>query len=257
MCTNRRLRRLPIVVGLIVISVVVGVLIGAVGIGGVALPPALMWGLGIDHHLAAGTSSFSFIFTGVLGTLTYARNRAVPWRLVGALTIGAAPAALVGTWANGLVPASLALLPIAVLVLGAGVLNLSRGAGTKQAGRRLGLLSAVWIGAAVGFLSALTGTGGPVILIPLLFLAGIPALTAIAAGQAIQIPLMVFAVTGYSVQGNVDFGLGAFIGVLASIGVVIGAKLVLRAPKSLLHRVASVVMLLFGGVLLAMAVWPA
>jgi len=54
----------------------------------------------------------------------------------------------------------------------------------------------VIIGAVVGFGSAITGTSGPVILLPLLFFAEFPSLYALGLAQGIQIPIAVAATIG-------------------------------------------------------------
>ncbi|MEU4689045.1 sulfite exporter TauE/SafE family protein [Actinoplanes sp. NPDC023714] len=225
------------------IALVVGVFIGAVGVGGVGLPPALTWFAGLDPHTASGTASLSFLFTGLAGTLMYARHRAMPWRLAGRLTLGASAAALPGALVNGLLPDRVVLLPLGVFVTAAGAYNLlSRPRPERRPGRSV----AVVTGAGVGFSSALTGTGGPVFLIPVLLALGVPAVEAVAAGQLIQLPLVAFATAGYAIQGSVDTGLGCLIGVIAAGGVVIGARIALRLKQRHLQRFAAVTLVGFG-----------
>ncbi|GIM91088.1 UPF0721 transmembrane protein [Paractinoplanes toevensis] len=235
------------------VGLLVGLFIGAVGVGGVGLPPALTWFAGLDPHTAAGTSSWSFLFTGLAGTLVYARHRAMPWRFAGWLTLGVVPAAVPGALANGLLPDRVVLVPLGVFVTAAGVFHLLFR--TRTAPRRTSLppRAAIVTGAVVGFCSALTGTGGPVFLIPVLLGLGIPAVTAVAAGQLIQLPLVCFASFGYAVQGSIDVRLGCLIGVIAAIGVVAGARVSLRLPERRLQQVASVALLGFGVVVLSSA----
>lgn len=221
-----------------------GVLIGAIGVGGVLLPPALVYVAGLDIHTAAGTSSWCFLFTGVVGTLTYARARAVPWGLAGRLTVGVAPAAVLGALVNGVVSASVVWLLLGAITLGAGAHRL----GTRRGGERTGLgwSAALTVGALVGFGSAMTGTGGPVLLVPVLLVLGMAPLTAIAASQVIQLPLVGFAVLGYAATGSVDYGLGTRLGVLAAAGVVAGAFAVARLRPHALNRVAAVLLIAVG-----------
>ena len=54
---------------MLVSALLVGLLIGCVGIGGVLLPPALVYVGGLEFHLAAATSAWAFLFCGVAGTL--------------------------------------------------------------------------------------------------------------------------------------------------------------------------------------------
>lgn len=255
------------------IAAAVGVLIGAVGIGGVALPPALAWLVGLDPHTAAGTSTWSFLFTGLAGTAMYARGAIVPWRLVGRLTVGVVPAALIGAAGNHAVPDRVAMLPLAALVTVAGVHSLLSGrsraprgeSGARDAAsavRPAAFASsahdtprpaaAIAIGAVVGFCSALTGTGGPVVLMPILLAARIPAIQAVAASQVVQIPLVVFAVLGYASRGAVDFGAGTLIGVVAAVGAVAGAAIAMRMPQRALRHLASLALVGFGAALVVL-----
>ena len=58
----------------IIVGSVSGLLIGMVGIGGILLAPMLVYSAGIDLHLAMATSSWSFLFAGIAGTIAYARK---------------------------------------------------------------------------------------------------------------------------------------------------------------------------------------
>nr|WP_264086371.1 TSUP family transporter [Amycolatopsis lexingtonensis] len=109
--------------------------------------------------------------------------------------------------------------------------------------------AAVAVGVFVGFGSALTGTGGPVLLVPVLLALGVPALTTVAAGQLVQLPLVGFATLGYAAHDSVHFGLGSLLGVLAAAGVLLGARLARRLPARHLHRIASVALVGFGAIL--------
>src|SRR3712207_9298323 len=81
---------------MLVLALIVGVLVGCVGIGGVLLPPALVYVGGLDLHLAMATSMWSFLFTGGVGTVAYSRRNSVDWRMVLWLCAGNVPAAVLG-----------------------------------------------------------------------------------------------------------------------------------------------------------------
>src|SRR4028118_2289871 len=53
---------------MLVSALLVGLLIGCVGIGGVLLPPALVYVGGLEFHLAAATSPRASLFCGAAGT---------------------------------------------------------------------------------------------------------------------------------------------------------------------------------------------
>jgi len=62
---------------LIAISLVVGMLIGAVGIGGILLIPALNILGGLTIQEAMATALATFIFTGVIGTFSFQRRGSI------------------------------------------------------------------------------------------------------------------------------------------------------------------------------------
>jgi uncharacterized membrane protein YfcA len=243
-------------IGILLLAVPVGLLIGTVGVGGVLLPPALVHLQGLDIHAAAGTSSWCFLFTGMVGTVVYARRDAMPWSLVGRLSVGAAPAAIHGAQANGLVDASVVWLLLGTITLGAGTYRLytrHRAGGDRV---QLPTPTAVATGAVVGFGSAMTGTGGPVVLVPVLLVLGITPLTAVAASQVIQLPLVGFAVLGYSTSGSVHYGLGTVLGVIAAAGVLAGGLITARLESRKLQLVAAATLVGVGVFLLALPAFP-
>ncbi|SNY67267.1 sulfite exporter TauE/SafE family protein [Paractinoplanes atraurantiacus] len=233
------------------IAVLVGISIGAVGVGGVALPPALTWFARLDPHTAAGTSTFSFLLTGLAGTLAYARHKAVPWRMAGLLTCGVAPAAALGSLVNGMLPDPVVMIPLGVFATAAGLYHLLLRRRTTAGTGEMGATTTIAVGVLVGFCSALTGTGGPVFLIPVLLALRVPAVTAVAAGQVIQLPLVGFATAAYAYQGLVVYGKGTLIGVIAAAGVVLGARLALRLRQDQLQRITSAALITLGVVVLA------
>jgi uncharacterized protein len=219
--------------GLVVFSAGVGVLIGGVGVGGVLLAPALITVATLDTHAAVATSSWAFLFTGAIGTWQHARHGTIPWSLVRNLTVGALPAAAAGVLANQFLPAQVILVLIAVTALFAGINALRPAKATAP--RPLGTAVPIGAGAMVGFGSALTGTGGPILLVPLLLILGVTPLVAVAAGQVIQVPIVAVASLGYLTTGAVHVQLGSALGIAAAAGVMVGSVAVRRARPAQLR----------------------
>ncbi|WSK84092.1 sulfite exporter TauE/SafE family protein [Amycolatopsis sp. NBC_01286] len=177
----------------------------------------------------------------------------MPWRFGGLLTLGAAPAAAAGALVNGLLPAAVLWLVLAVVTAGSGAYNLWFRAKTSRVRDDLPVAATIAIGVVVGFGSALTGTGGPVLLVPALLALGVPALTTVAAGQLIQLPLVGFATLGYAAHGSVHFGLGTLLGGIAGAGALVGTRLAKRLRQQHLHRVVSAALVVFGAFLFVLA----
>ena len=236
-----------------VLAVVVGVLIGMVGVGGVLLPPGLVALGGLTANEATATSTWAFVFTGVVGTVAYAWRGVVPWGMLARLAIGVVPAAFLGALVNARLPGSVVLLGLAGLTLFVGVQQLRLRA-VRETRVQLGTAALVAVGAFVGFGSALTGTGGPVLLVPVLLTLGVAPLRAVAAGQAVQLPVVVAGSVGYLQTGLVDIRLGTTLGCLAALGVVAGAVGATRIPAEGLRRIVALACIAAGVFLVVRAV---
>jgi uncharacterized protein len=218
-----------------------GVLIGCVGIGGVLLVPALAYIGGVDVHLAVGSVMLSYLFAGTLGTILYARRGSITWSMMTALSIGAMPGAFLGALVVHEVPGSGVELLIGILVILSG-LHAARTPKVVPTQRVLRSGELVLIGLVTGFGSALTGTGGPLLLVPILVWLGQPVLLSIGLSQVIQVPISILATIGNFSFGQVDVGLALLVAVLLMIGVTIGARLAHAISAKALKRAIAWVM---------------
>lgn len=227
------------------IGLLAGTLIGCIGVGGVILVPALVYLGGVEVHVAIASCMLSYLFSGGLGAIMYARRGSIRWSMASWLCVGAMPGAFLGAAALSLAPGKLLELIIAVLVIFAGVnALLKRAASSGEACLGHGRLAA--IGLVSGFGSALSGTGGPLILVPLLVWLQVPALTAVGLSQVIQVPIAVLATIGNVTYGHIDWGLGTAIAVLLMLGVVLGARIAHAVPAATLRRVVAGVLVVVG-----------
>jgi uncharacterized protein len=238
---------------MLVAALVVGLLIGCVGIGGVLLTPALVYVGGLGFHLAAATSMWAFLFAGAAGTSIYARRGSIDWRLAAWLGVGVVPAAFAGAGANVALPEGVLMALLAALMVVTGADALLRGPVVEQV-RSFGAPTLLAVGAFVGFGSALTGTGGAVLLLPILLLLRTPVLAAVGAGMVVSMPIAVFSTAGYVLYGSVDFVLGTALGLVAVVGVVVGAQIAHVAKAETLRRVVAWALLSTGLLIAAQTV---
>ena len=103
-----------------------------------------------------------------------------------------------------------------------------------------------FIGAVTGFGSALSGTGGPLILIPILMWLDVPVLTAIGLSQAIQLPIALLATAGNFFSGNLDPTLGLLLAAGLAIGTFVGARIAHAVPRKALRRAVAMVLVIVG-----------
>jgi uncharacterized membrane protein YfcA len=226
-------------------ALAVGVMIGCVGVGGVLLPFALLHLAGLDIHLAVSTSMWSFLFTGLAGAAIYHRRGTLELREAGRLLIGVVPAAFLGARANVALPPIVLTLVLAGLVTFTGLNSLlssrrhGRGPDPRDPSRGRMLV----VGAIVGFGSALSGTGGPVLLVPILLLLRVPVLSAVAMSQMVQVFVALSASVGYVVYGGVDFVVGTCVGLVAALGVLGGAHVAHRVSGHRLQQLAAIALI--------------
>ena len=191
-----------VLLGFISVAVVfVGALIGAIGIGGVLLVPLLTLGVGVNVHIAIATAMFAYLFTGIVGAVEYARRGSIDWATGLWLCLGGMPGAYLGAMTTWLMPAVALELIIGILVLISGVHALRPKSEVISERKGLSPTALVLIGVLTGFGSAITGTGGPLVLVPILLWLKVSTLTAVGLSQIIQIPIALLA-TG----GNLTFG---------------------------------------------------
>ena len=102
---------------LLLIAFGVGTLIGAVGVGGILLIPALTAFAGLPIHTAMATALFTFAFTGVAGTVMFQRRGSIDWVVTRPVLMGAVFFAFVGAWVNSLTGAGALAIPPAIVSL--------------------------------------------------------------------------------------------------------------------------------------------
>lgn len=221
---------------------VIGGLIGSVGVGGLLLTPLLVGLAGMDVRKAIAVSTASFIATGCVALWLFMRG-STPIRHHWRLLLSTMPGALVGAFVLWAIPSDFAAGLLALFLMATGIRLLASGSrSVAPASTDAGF----GIGTATGFLSAITGTGGPMVLVPLLAWRGIPILTAIALGQLVQLPIAGVATISNSLHGEVDLALAGGIGLLLAPGAVLGRISAVAMPISLITRVVAFVLIAAG-----------
>ncbi len=202
-----------------------GALIGAAGIGGVVLVPLLVYGAGFSIHISIAAAVSSFIFSGLIGTFAYAQRREINWLQLVYLTVGATPGALIGTHTLSEVNADFLELFIATVLIFASYKQIAN-IEFKRFGNQTtpSNISLLLVGFVTAFLSVLSGTGGPLVLVPLLTFLSMPLLAVIGLSQAIQIPIAAFATIGNEWSGIIRWEIVALLAPGIALGTFLGAK---------------------------------
>ncbi len=226
--------------GIAVFALFVGALVGVVGIGGILLIPALVYVGGIDIHTVIPACMAGFIVSGWVASYCYARRGSIRWDKAILLIAGAAPGAYLGSitvWAVS----SIALETVVAAFAAASGINTLRKppAQTADGLERIPNYALIGLGLAVGYGSSVSGTGGPLLLVPALLLLRFPTLTAIGLSMAIQLVIAPFATFGHVLHGAIDWILAVPIAIGMSLGVIFGAGIAHRISTDSLRRVAA------------------
>ncbi|MDH3637009.1 MAG: sulfite exporter TauE/SafE family protein [Gammaproteobacteria bacterium] len=226
---------------LIGIGLVVGILIGSIGIGGVLLVPSLNYIAGIPIHVGIASVMFSYLFSGLVGATMFARRGSIRWSMAGWLCLGAMPGAYAGAATVSLTPAAVLEFLIATIMIVVGI-NALIEQGEPAATRSWSRGELMLLGVISGFGSAMSGTGGPLVLVPILIWLKTPVLMSVGLSQVIQLPIAALATVGNWVHGSIDFKLGLMVALTLMTGVFVGARISHAVSSKALKRLVSVVM---------------
>ena len=250
----------------------VGLIVGLTGVGGGSLmTPLLIFGFGIKPYTAIGTDLLFAAFTKMGGTVSLARRRLVPWRLVAALSMGSIPAALATLYvlhwmgpANPLVQKTMTLT-LGVALLMTALATMYKAIRGKQVPRQIApdqLASAtrprhwslpLFFGALIGTLVTLTSVGAGAIGVTALMLLYplLPLPRIVAADIAYAVPLTLVAGLGHASLGSVDWPLLGLLLTGSLPGIWLGSQLVHKTPDRVIRSLLSLLLAYAGVKLIA------
>ena len=104
----------------------------------------------------------------------------------------------------------------------------------------------IFIGAVTGYFSALSGTGGPLILIPLMLWSSVPITMAIGLAQSIQLPISIFATVGNSWSGILNLSIAIPLATGIAFGTYFGGIWIRGVPTSQIKKGVAIVLALIG-----------
>ena len=207
-------------------GLIAGLLIGAAGIGGVILVPLLVYVAGIDIHTSIAASVAAFFVSGLVGTVVYSQRGIIQWPDFVSVCVGAIPGALLGAYVLPKIESHFLTLFIALVLILSAVRQFihSDSSNPVNPTRNRPKYQLAFVGLVTGFLSVLSGTGGPLVLLPLLTWLSMPLITAIGLSQVIQLPISTFATIGNVLNSLIDWELVLVLGFGVAFGSLLGAK---------------------------------
>jgi uncharacterized membrane protein YfcA len=240
-----------IVLGWLLVAIA-GFAIGATSIGGVLVVPALTQLHGISVPSAIAAASFAFLLTGALAVPRTSDSQRDRMSRDAPLHLGALCGALAGAAASALVPGGWITAWIGLVALGSGLHALSfQGARApadelSKPPRWLGHRELALTGLLVGLGSALSGTGGPVLLLPWLLFRRCEIQRAIAAAQLTQIPIALAATGTHLLAQRLELGLGLAVAAVLLAGAWLGRRLARQVRADRLRQATALVLICTG-----------
>ena len=238
----------------------VGVVVGLTGVGGGSLmTPILIFFFGVKPYMAVGTDLLFAAFTKMGGTVSFDRQRVVPWRVVGLLSVGSIPACLVTLhFLRWLGPASAQVQSLMTTTLGGALLltaaaMLFKAVRGKQLPRHLDAADEarastprhwslpVLFGALIGTLVTLTSVGAGAIGVTVLLLLYpmLPLPRIVAADIAYAVPLTAIAAIGHWWLGSINWELLGSLLLGSLPGITLGSMAAKAVPEKVLRVVLA------------------
>ncbi|MDO5409406.1 MAG: sulfite exporter TauE/SafE family protein [Lachnospiraceae bacterium] len=241
---------------------IVGCCIGICGIAGFLLPMLYTGFLDFSVDQALAYSFLAFLISGILGSVNYKKAGNLDVPLSVKLGIGSLLGAVGGVFLQAMITQKTAKALLYLVVLFSGISILIRlwkerkqAKDRKTAGKsRKALTDHLWflllLGIVTGAICSLSGAGGPVLVMPLLIIFGVPARAAVGVALFDSVFIAVPACIGY--LSRIDMGEALWmlllIAVTHGIGVLIGSKNADRVPVNALKwfvGIFSVILSLF------------
>jgi uncharacterized membrane protein YfcA len=243
----------------------VGLVVGITGVGGGSLmTPLLVLFFGVSPATAVGTDLLYASVTKSVGGLVHSRNSTVDWKVVGLLSLGSLPAALLtivllkylamdAKTLRNLVTSVLSvalLLTAVVLLLKDWIKKIAqRDDGTVYELHHRYLPAATIVtGFIVGSLVTISSIGAGVLgTVALLFLyPRLPAVKVVGTDIVHAVPLTAVAGMGHMALGTVDFVLLGSLLLGSLPGIYIGSHLSAKVPERMLRTGLATMLLIIG-----------
>ena len=232
------------------LALVVGLSLGLLGGGGSILTvPIFIYASGYGAKQAIAMSLPVVGFTSLVGAIGHWRSGNVHVRTAVIFGAVAMAGAFAGARLADYLAAQTQLIIFAIVMVAAaiGMFRPRRDAGADAADQRVALPLLLVVGAGVGVLTGLVGIGGGFLVVPALVL-----LAHVPMKQAVGTSLLVIAMNatagsvGYLGRVEIPWSFAIAFTAFASVGIIVGARLVRYVSQQALRRAFAVFLLIMG-----------
>lgn len=224
-------------------NLVVGAFVGLTGVAGFLLPIVYTGPLSMGVTEGLALSFAAFIISGALGSVNYkkAGNLDIPFGI--RLSLGSLFGAVLGVRLNLIIPESTVKILLFMVVLLSGISILLRKDQTEEEGNKGYVISdhlavTMVLGFVTGMICALSGAGGPVLVMPLLVVLGIGIRTAVGVALFNSVFIGIPACIGYMMQCDMKSLLPVMAAALVfhGVGVSFGSRNAVRINQNFLKK---------------------
>jgi hypothetical protein len=211
----------------------VGFSLGLVGGGGSILAtPLLLYLVGLEPHIAIGTSALAVSTNAFANLLGHARSGNVRWRCAGIFAVIGALGAFAGSTLGKMVDGEHLIFLFGLLMLAGGATMLWPRRQTASIERPADVATCTVTGAvafAAGLASGFFGIGGGFLIVPgLMYAAHMPILAAVSSSLLAVTAFSLTAALNYARSGWVEWPLAAAFAIGGAAGGLAGASLARR-----------------------------
>lgn len=221
-------------------SLLVGLLIGATGVGGVLLIPVLMFFGGLGTHQAMATALFSFFFAGLAATWLLRRYGSIRWDTTLPVLAGSFISSYAGAYVGGLASAKFLNIILAVIIVCSSLYSIIPSRSTGLADRlspRGNTALLFGIGLFTGFLCGMTGAGGGIVSVPVMLIFSYPPLACIATSQVLQSVVSLSGSASNMANGFIDYSVVWWVTLCELAGIGLGVRMAHNLPIPLLKNI--------------------
>lgn len=243
----------------VLLGALIGLSLGLVGGGGSILTvPILVYAIGQPVQAATTTSLAIVGLNALVGMAGHARAHRVDFRtglLFGVVGIGGA---LIGSWLNTFVPASVLLVLFALIMLVAAAAMLRRRSEPSETGRVQGGVRSAreWAtiaasGTVVGLMTGFFGVGGGFVIVPALVLVlGLSMRLAVGTSLLIIAINSAVSLAAHLRTGSLDLAVTGLFVLGGLVGALVGVSLAGRVPQRRLTQVFAALIFIVAGYIL-------
>lgn len=242
------------------ISWLAGVLGGLTGTGGIIMPPLMMELFNVDPHLAMAMAQASYVLPSLLAVIMFYRKKQLDWRVAIPMTItGCVCTFLSAGYLKPLLNSTWLSFFFAACVILSGVVMLLRVKPmfAKPIAPPWRAPALLLLGAVVGLLSGITGSGANAVLVPAMVFMGLEILSVLGACQFFAVLSATSGAVGNSLNMSLDYVGLAWMIAGQLYGIWLGVRLAQRMDTEKLKRCVGFVCLFAGLFMMCKALFSA